>query len=94
MDLKAKLEAVIDWPSFADFAKALATEREQAEAIERANPDGHRYEGALGWSNQQISQFLECAVACVNDNAHQFPIPDQPTWKFLAKFLDGGKFYE
>lgn len=94
MDLNQKLAAVVDWPSFVAFVEALAAERLQAEEIERADPDGHRYEGALGWSNQQISQYLECAVACVKDNAHQFPIPDQPTWKFLAEFLDGGKFYE
>ena len=88
------LDDVTDWQSFAAFVRALAAEREQAEQLEKERPAYYKLGGALDWQNSQISDFLECALACVEGNEDREPIPDAPTWRFLAEFLYGGKIYE
>jgi hypothetical protein len=94
MDPANLLDDVTDWQSFAAFVRALAAEREQAEQLEKEKPVYYQLGGALNWQNGQISDFLECALACVEGNEHRKPVPAAPSWRFLADFLYGGKIYE
>jgi hypothetical protein len=87
------LDTVHDRESFIAFASALAEERDRAEQIERDNPGTYIIDGALGWMNGSIGQFIEAGLT------HFEPAPDEkpietPTWKDLAMFLYCGKIIE
>ena len=86
------LDRVRDRDSFLAFVAALAEEREQAEAMERAEPVGYSLGGALGWQNGCIASFLQAALNCFDhpDNRNS----NDPSWKLFAEFLYFGKIYE
>jgi hypothetical protein len=86
------LDDVKDWPSFAEFVRALAAERHQAEQMERNDPVRYQLGGALDWQNSSISQYLECALSCIEDN--DVGESETPSWKLMAEFLYAGKIYE
>jgi hypothetical protein len=88
------LEAVCDRETFIAFVEALAYERELAQGIERDNPSRYIVDGALGWMNGDIPQFLGAALDYFVDGPLKEPIPDQPTWKMFAEMLWCGKIIE
>ena len=87
------LDAVCDRESFNRFVAALASEREDAERLEREQPERYRWGGALGWQNSDISSFLSAAAVHFEPGPHRF-VGESPTWRDLAKFLWMGKIYE
>lgn len=70
------LDAVCDRESFIAFVQALGSERELAKEIERDNPSRYIVDGALGWMNGDIPQFLNAALDYFTDGPLKEPIPD------------------
>jgi hypothetical protein len=87
------LDAVHDRESFVAFAMALAEERDRAEQIERESPDVYVVDGALGWMNGSIGQFIEAGLSHFDPRPGEDPI-ETPTWRDLAMFLYCGKIIE
>ena len=87
------LDQVTDRESFIRFVEALATEREQAEQMEREKPDAYRWGGALDWQHSDISGYLLAALSYFEEGPRRFK-GDNPSWHDLAKFLYLGKIYE
>ena len=56
------LEKVSDRDSFIAFVFALASEREEAEEIERREPKRYSIDGALNWKNGDIANYLYAAL--------------------------------
>ncbi|MFB3892170.1 MAG: hypothetical protein ACE15C_09125 [Phycisphaerae bacterium] len=83
------LDKVCDAQSFIAFVEALASERAEAERIERAEPL-HRVDGALDWKNAKISEYLS---ACLSHFVFHEP-KEEPTWREFAEFLYSGKIIE
>ncbi|NJO78200.1 MAG: hypothetical protein HC827_06500 [Cyanobacteria bacterium RM1_2_2] len=87
------LQQVKDKQTFIQFVQALALEREQAEAIEREDPNYYRVNGALGWENGDIASFLWAALEYFKTR----PLDEQEaplSWAMFAEFLYFGKLYE
>lgn len=53
----------VDRESFIAFVKALASEREAAERLEKAQPTRFSLGVAHGWQNGDIASFLHAALA-------------------------------
>jgi hypothetical protein len=87
------LDNVHDRESFVAFAWALAEERDRAEEIERANPNVYIVDGALGWMNGSIGQFIGAGLTHFEPRLGEKLI-EIPTWQDLAMFLYLGKIYE
>jgi hypothetical protein len=87
------LEAVTDRDTFISFVSALAAEREQAEDIERADPQRYGLDGALGWKNGDIAAFLDAALTYFEETAFHRP-ERKPSWRMFAEFLYQGKIIE
>ena len=87
------LDKVCDRESFIAFAMALAAERQQAAQIEAENPDIYVLDGALGWKNGCIAQFIENGLAHF-DPDDDGRVIETPSWKDIAMFLYCGKIIE
>jgi len=87
------LEAVNDRESFVAFVMALAAERESAAKIESENPTRYMLDGAHGWANADIPQFLEAACEFFGSIPDGEPDPE-PSWKVFAEILWCGKIIE
>ena len=61
------LDQVTDRESFYKFVLALAEDREESVAMERANPISPYSSDANGWENVSIEGFLSSAVNCARD---------------------------
>ncbi len=93
MSPEERLDSVVDRESFLAFVRALIEEREEAERMERDEPERYRWGGALNWQNSEISAFLEAALNDFEPGPfHQPEWP--PSWKMFAEFLYFGKIYE
>jgi hypothetical protein len=92
--LIAALEKVNDRESFVTFVWALVEEREQAEALERENPEYYKYGAPLGWQNGSISSYLSAALNEIEDPESFEHISEEPSWRTFAEFLYVGKIYE
>jgi hypothetical protein len=89
------LEKVKDRESFVTFVWALVDEREQAEALERENPEYYKWGAPLGWQNSSIAGYLSAALNCVEDSESLGRhISEEPSWRAFAEFLYMGKIYE
>ncbi len=88
------LDEVVDRDSFIAFVRELIAEREEAERIEREEPDRHRWGGALGWQNGDISAFLEAGLRGYFTPGEGHRPAAVPTWRMFAEFLYFGKIYE
>jgi hypothetical protein len=87
------LDKVVDRDSFVAFVNALASQREQAEQLERDDPTRYQLGGAHHWQNSSISSFLYASLAYFD--AKPFHKPErEPSWKMLADILYYGKIYE
>jgi len=89
MDLDEKLEQVNSKESFLDFVQALIDDKineEQKEIVKSSSPYS---EGANGWENGTITDYLDAAHAFSVDTGDL-----ELSWKSFAKFLYAGKFYE
>ena len=86
-------DQVNDRESFIRFVEALVSDREQAEALERASPEKYRWGGANNWQNASISSFLDCALAGATAQ-NDWGSSSGPSWQDLAVFLYLGKIYE
>jgi hypothetical protein len=87
------LDLVVDRETFLDFVATLAREREEAERMERDEPERYMLGGALDWQNSTISTFLDAAAECLIANRDR-DSSGEPSWKAFAEFLYGGKIYE
>ena len=91
-ELHQVLEEVKDEVSFLAFVKALITDREPHEG--KATDEVGFVED---WANNDISGFLESAVAWAEDSGFgekQRPELAKNRWKQFATFLYCGKIYE
>ena len=80
-----------DQPSFVAFVRALAADRRDEIARERARPSDPYGPGANGWENATLAAFLEAALRWAQDaerSPHQV-LPDGATSAELAAFLHG-----
>ena len=87
------LESVHDHETFVAFAMALAAERQAASKIEADNPQRYMVDGAHGWANGDIPQFLEAACQFFASVPDGEPVPE-PSWKVFAEILWCGKIIE
>jgi len=86
-DLLAKVH---DRSSFLAFVQALAEERELAMVEEEADPSRYRLDGARGWKNADIANFLGAALTYFTDQN----VDEVATWSRFADFLYSGKVVE
>jgi hypothetical protein len=87
------LNDVHDRDTFKAFVQALAAERENAEQLERSEPDRYCIDGANGWKNGDIASYLYACLDYFEDG--QFHRPDtEPNWRMFAEFLYCGKIIE
>ena len=93
LSLADQLEMVHDRDSFIAFVEAMAAEREDAEHIERTEPEQHEFVGALDWQNGTISMFLDATLGYFVPSPYKQP-ESTPSWKMFAEFLYYGKIYE
>jgi len=87
------LDKVTDKDSFLEFLEALISEREEADELEKSEPEKWAYGGANGWQNSSISSFLECASCFFLEDPHRHS-GEELSWKDMAEFLYYGKIYE
>jgi hypothetical protein len=87
------LDEVVDRDTFIAFVKALASEREAAERLEKAQPTRYCLGGAHDWQNADIASFLYAALAYFEDKPLLKP-EKTPSWRMFADFLYCGKIYE
>ena len=87
------LGRVVDCKSFTEFVSALAEEREEAERMERAEPEKWKWGGPMGWQHADISQYLAAALPYFTKREKDSAVA-QPSWRDLAEFLYHGKIYE
>ena len=87
------LDQVRDRESFIAFVEALAAEREDAQRIERENPQRYMVDGAHDWKNAEIGEFLYAALDYFDDKPFHQP-EREPSWKMFAEFLYFGKIIE
>lgn len=87
------LERVRDKESFVAFVHALASERQEAAEIERANPIGYSIDGAFNWKNADIVSFLFAALSYFEPKPFLRP-ESEPSWRMFAEFLYCGKIIE
>jgi hypothetical protein len=90
---EALLDQVNDRDSFIAFVRALALEREEAEQIERDDPERYPLDGVHNWKNGDIASFLFAALDYFRDKPLHTPESD-PSWKMFAEFLYFGKIIE
>jgi hypothetical protein len=95
-DLQAKRDAVCDEDTFVAFITALATDREDGVAKEKASPSSPYGPGANGWENGSIEAFLDAAAAWATSskNGLEFYRKSDNPWKRCADILYMGKIYE
>jgi hypothetical protein len=87
------LDSAHDRESFIAFALTLAEERDRSEQFLRDKPDTHIVDGALGWMNGSIGQFIGAGLTHLEPAPGEEPI-ETLTWKDLAMFLYCGKIIE
>ena len=95
-DLQSKLDAVCDEETFLAFVAALAADREDEVAKEKARSSSLYGPGANGWENGTIEAFLDAAGAWATaskNGLEGYTKPDNP-WKRCADILYAGKCYE
>lgn len=95
-DLQAKLDAVCNEETFIAFVTALATDRGDEVANEKASPSSPYGPGANGWENGTIEGFLHAAASWATASNHGLEFyrkPDNP-WKRCAEIIYMGKIYE
>jgi hypothetical protein len=91
-DLRDKLDKVDDQESFLDFVKALAEDRREKAADEKAHPYGGQ---PGGWENCTIEEYLSAAVSWAEDSRGQpAGLSSDASWRGFATFLYCGKLYE
>jgi len=86
-------DSVHDRESFIRFVEWLIADRQEAEALERADPQRYQWGGANGWQNSSIAAFLEGAISGA-DAQRDWGNGAGPSWKDLAVLLYLGKIYE
>jgi len=95
MNWHERLEHVIDRESFVQFVFALAEERRQATEIERKEPNRYVVDGALGWMNGDIPQYLEACTELLESDSSVGDLDlNRPSWRLFAEFLYSGKIIE
>ncbi len=87
------LENVHDRDTFLALVRALAEEREAAEALEREDPTRYSLGGAYDWQNADIASFLYAACEYFADRPLS-PPETEPSWRMFAQFLWCGKIIE
>ena len=97
MRLHEHLDDVKDKESFATFVSALIEDCEQAQKLQKENPDYWRWGAPNGWQNGTIESFLDAALAGSQSPANEERIEKlarENPWKCFANFLYLGKIYE
>ncbi len=97
MNLYDMAEKVDSKKSFLRFLQALAEDAEAADAEPKRTPNGKHNLSPRGWENDSIASFLGAmsAWAAANYGHTGEPhVPEEPSWRALAKILHSGKFYE
>jgi hypothetical protein len=87
------LDQVQDRESFIRFVRALAEERDAAEATERSEPKKYVLDGAANWKNGDVASFLYGALDYFSEKPFHSP-EKNPSWKMFADFLYHGKIIE
>jgi len=90
MELHEKLELVNSKETFLEFVKALIDDKQDEEKKELISPSSPFAEGANGWQNITISDFLGAAHSYSTDSINGIDL----SWKGFATFLYAGKMYE
>lgn len=94
-DLEEDVEKVDDAASFVEFVLVLAMDKHAEDLIEKENPSSPYGPGALGWENDTIVTFLECASAWGQTQLERGSFPsDENPWRVCAKIHFAGKYYE
>jgi hypothetical protein len=87
------LQKVRDRETFVAFVRALAAEREEAEKIEKDNPQAYMVDGAHNWKNADIASYLYAALDYFEEKPLHRPARE-PSWHMFAAFLYCGKIIE
>ncbi len=91
MEVLEYLSNVKDDNSFIEFVKALVEDRRKAEVMEKENAELYIYEGALGWKNCDIVNYLDGAVSWFEESGDDSTVTH---WQKFAEFLYSGKVHE
>ena len=95
MDPLKALHNVTDYRSFLLFVRTLANDWEDEVAKEKLQPSDDYGPGANGWENGTIGAYLDAALRSQTDGVSVHEMQDQqPSWRWFAEFLIGGKYYE
>ena len=91
--LRERLESVTDERTFVRFVEALAADfaADQREQLQRGTSP--LAPGPRGWENGNVDQFLEAAVAWVEDSRSR-PAHAENPWHRCAEILLAGKGYD
>jgi len=88
------LDKVHSRKTFIAFVEALAAEREDAERLERENPQrAIIVDGAHDWKNADIASFLYASLDYFQEKPFHKP-EREPSWRMFAEFLYFGKVIE
>ena len=87
------LQNVRDRETFVAFVRALAAEREEAEKLEKENPQAYMVDGAHNWKNADIASYLYAALDYFEEKPLHRP-ECEPSWHMFAAFLYCGKIIE
>jgi hypothetical protein len=87
------LQKVRDSETFVAFVRALAAEREEAEKLEKENPQAYMVDGAHNWKNADIASYLYAALDYFEEKPLHRP-EREPSWQMFATFLYCGKIIE
>ena len=95
MSLEKYLDYVVDEKSFIQFAKALQTDKEEENRIEKEKPSPPDSQGHEKWENGSIEAFLESSIAWSDGIrfGQMYSKDLNPSRKF-TQFSFAGKTYE
>jgi len=88
-------EKVVDRDSFLAFVEILESSRRGEVLEEQRNPRSPWVSPPGGWENARIEDFLEAARAWAVDSSGKAELAsDSNPWRWFARFLLAGAYYE
>ena len=96
IDLHSLADEVDDEADFLSFLDALASDWNEAQELEAAEPSNPYARAALDWENLTLGAMLHAAARWGESSINGLQFYKKPTnpWRRAAHILLAGKFYE